>query len=164
MATPYIGEIRMVGFTFAPVGWLFCQGQLVSITQNEALFNLLGTTYGGDGQTTFGLPDLRGRTALHVGPNYPLGALGGVESVTLTTPQLPVHQHPIAAQNAGGGQPAPANSFFGTSTEAFYAAASTTTSGAMLTVTGGGQAHENQMPYLTINYIIATEGIYPTQN
>jgi len=170
MANNYVGEIRPVGFNFAPVGWALCNGQLLSISEYDTLFTLIGTTYGGDGQSTFGLPNLQSRVPIHTGspqggPNYPLGATGGVENVTITTNQLPVHNHTIAVQAAvaSGGQNSPAGHFFSSSTiEQFGAPQAGAFSAPILLSQGGSQPHENLQPYLCVNYIIALFGIFPS--
>ena len=176
MSTPYIGEIRMFGGNFAPVGWAFCDGQLLPIAENDALFALIGTTYGGDGQTTFALPDLRGRAPLHVTSGFALGQSGGVESVTLTSNQIPSHSHLVGASAA---LPPPAvtevdiTGIPGTMVPAspapkpkLYAAPGVTVPMAPNTVqmAGGSQPHDNMGPFLTINFIIALFGVFPSQS
>jgi microcystin-dependent protein len=169
MSSPYVGEIRLVGFTFAPVGWAFCQGQLLPISQYDVLFNLLGTTYGGDGVQTFALPDLRGRAPLHMGTGggatYVQGQMAGSESVTLTQQQIPSHTHSLQASNQPGNSGSPTNNYFAGLLN-HYATTGNFTSAALLTATnsGGNQAHENRMPFVAMNYIIALEGYYPSQN
>ncbi|RYD59408.1 MAG: phage tail protein [Sphingobacteriales bacterium] len=177
----YLGEIRLFAGTFAPVGWLACDGSLLPISENDALFTLLGTTYGGDGQTTFGLPDLRGRVPVSqgrstTGTTYVLGQSAGVETVTLTTAQMPAHQHTFSVSNSPGTQVSASNAYLANpvdpttnnKTVLFYLPDSVeeTIQGLLpdsLTPAGGSQPHENRMPYTTINYIIATQGIYPSQ-
>jgi microcystin-dependent protein len=171
---PFIGQIQPFGFNFAPVGWAFCNGQLLSIAQNQALFSLLGTMYGGDGRTTFGLPDLRGRVPIgpRNGPglsNYALGQKGGVETVTLTVNQLPSHNHAAAAASpAGNSNDAISNIWAddaGVSSATYSsAAASGTMRGDAIGNAGGGQAHENRQPFLAVNFIIALQGIFPSRN
>ena len=165
MSDPYIGEIRMFGGNFAPVGWLLCQGQTLPIDQFDALFNLIGTTYGGDGQQSFALPDLRSRMPMHVGSGFPLGQVGGAETVTLNTQQLPVHTHqPVA--NTAASTSSPNGAFWAAYANTMYssqAPAAAMAPGA-LSPSGGNQPHENMSPYQVINFIIATEGIYPPQN
>lgn len=163
----YIGEIRMFAGDFAPSGWQFCQGQLLSIAENDALFSLIGTTYGGDGQFTFGLPDLRGRAPMHVGPGFTLGQLSGSESVTLTSTQLPSHTHAAAASAlvATSDQPGgrvPAVNAAGV--PMFAAAADTSLAAAALLSAGGSQPHNNMQPSLAIHFIISLYGIYPSQS
>lgn len=170
MSNNFVGEIRPVGFNFAPVGWALCQGQLLQISEYDTLFNLIGTTYGGDGQTTFGLPNLQSRVPIHNGtlqggPNFTLGSMGGAESVTLTPSQLPVHNHPMPANNvlASGIQASPANNFFSySSTEQFGPLAAGQVTGPILLPQGGSQPHSNIQPCLCVNYIIALFGIYPS--
>jgi microcystin-dependent protein len=165
MSDPYIGEIRMFGGNFAPVGWLLCQGQLLPIDQFDALYALIGTIYGGDGQSNFALPNLQSRMPMHVGSGFPLGQTGGTETVTLTTQQLPVHTHaPVAASVQT--DPSPSNNFWAGFTNPRYSSqppSAPMASGA-LSPAGSSQPHENMSPYQVINFIIATEGIYPPQN
>lgn len=170
MSQPYIGEIRMFGGNFAPAGWALCDGQLLPISQNNALFNLIGTTYGGDGQTTFGLPDLRGRMPIHQGTNssgnsYVIGQSGGAEQVTLTVLQIPTHSHPAAAQSGNGTQAVPDNGVWAQSSLNQYSAnnANSNMNPASIGPTGGSQPHENRMPYLAVNFIISLFGIFPSQ-
>lgn len=165
MSTPYIGEIRMFGGNFAPVGWLLCQGQLVSISEYDTLFNLIGTTYGGDGVNTFALPNLQSRIPIHQASGYPLGMMGGVEQVTLSQSQLPVHTHSAASNTQSAGQTSPANNFWGTSSISSYSdqASTATMSPASLTPAGGSQPHDNMPPFLVINFIISLFGVYPSQ-
>ena len=167
MSTPYVGEIRVFGGNFAPVGWLLCQGQLLPIAQYDVLFNLIGTTYGGDGQNTFGLPNLASRIPYHQGAGYVLGQLGGVEQVTLTQQQLPVHTHAANASTANGDQAGPAGNVWAAGTLSGYTStqpANVTMNPAALSAAGGSQPHENMPPFLCLNFIIATEGIYPSPN
>lgn len=167
MSDPYVGEIRMFGGNFAPVGWALCQGQLLSIAENEALFQLIGTTYGGDGQSTFAVPNLASRLPVHAGPNFVLGEVGGEESVTLTTQQMPAHGHPVMASTAAGSQAGPAGNVLADSTAvALYSGNAPNESLAAPTVqpAGGNQPHDNMQPFLAINFIIALEGIFPSQN
>jgi len=166
MSDPYIGEIRMFGGNFAPVGWLLCQGQLLPISQYDALFNLIGTTYGGDGQNTFALPNLQSRMPMHQGSGYVLGQTGGVESVTLNTNQLPVHTHTPVGNNTLANGPSPSNQYWAKYANTMYSSAAPAAPMApnALSLSGGNQPHENMSPYLAINFIIATEGIYPPPN
>lgn len=166
---PFLGELMLVPYNFAPRGWAFCNGQILSIAQNTALFSLLGTTYGGNGQTTFALPDLRGRVAVSSGQgpglsNVDLGQLSGTETVTLLTTQMPAHNHGIAAANGGatasrpgGNVPAGGGTYASASDGAVMNAA-------MVQNAGGGQPHENRQPFLGLNYCIALEGIFPSRN
>lgn len=164
---PFIGQIQAFGFNFAPRGWALCNGQLLPIAQYSALFSLLGTTYGGDGRTTFGLPDLRGRAPMHFG-NGPgltsrqLGQRGGAESVTLTTAQLPSHNHNLQSAPEGNTDEPVDNYIAGAGLNSFSTEASTTSKAT--TNSGGNLAHENMQPYLTINYCIALFGIFPSRS
>jgi microcystin-dependent protein len=164
MSTPYIGEIRMFAGNFAPVGWLFCQGQLLPIDQYDVLFNLIGTTYGGDGQSTFALPNLASRIPYHQGSGYVMGQMGGVEQVTLTQQQLPVHTHQANANTTTADQSNPAGNVWGAGLLEAYSdqTPNATMSPSALAPSGGGQPHDNMPPYLCINFILATEGIYPS--
>ena len=172
MSTPYIGEIRMFAGNFAPNGWAFCDGQLVAISENDTLFALLGTTYGGDGQSTFALPDLRGRRPLHVGTDrgasYQLGQAGGAETVALTTAQLAVHSHPPLGAVATASATSPAEGVWAATTSPAYAEAPGALTTAMapdaLAAAGDGHAHENLPPYLAIRFIISLFGIFPSQS
>jgi microcystin-dependent protein len=173
---PYVGEIRSVGFTFAPMGWAFCDGSLLQIRSNTALFSILGTQYGGDGQTTFALPDLRGRAIVNAGQgpgltNYPIGAKAGVEGVALNLAQTPAHVHGANIQfninTAVGSSTEARNNFLSSSTQLQFAeeAGSGTMASSMIAGTGasagGGQFHDNRQPYLAVDYIIAVVGIFP---
>lgn len=168
MSDPFIGQIMPVGFNFVPKGFAACDGQLLPVAQNQALFSLLGTTYGGNGTTTFALPDLRGRTPLGFAANEPLGVAAGTEAVTLISTQLPTHVHQAAASTSPGAARSPENNAFGGSgAENLYAA----TSGAQVPLnpatiapTGGNQPHENMQPYNVLNFCIALYGIYPSRS
>jgi microcystin-dependent protein len=168
MAQPYVGEIRMFAGNFAPLGWLFCQGQLLAISQNETLFQLIGTTYGGDGESTFGLPDLRGRLPLHFNnSSYLLGQTGGVEEVTLTVQQIPVHNHPAGCINTDGNSVSPIGGLPAVNTTALPYGAVPPQIGMNATSivpTGGSQPHTNFQPYLCVDFIISLFGIYPSPN
>jgi len=170
---PSIGEIKIFAGNFAPRAWAYCDGQLLPISQYNALFSILGTTYGGDGRTTFGLPDLRGRTAIgpRTGPGlsaYKLGQRGGAEAVTLAINQMPSHNHQIKAVTTGGTSTTPTNHLLADSAafdnEFSNATANTNMSDSMAAHTGGSQAHENRQPFLAINYIIAIAGTFPTRS
>ena len=170
MSQPYIGEIRMFGGSFAPAGWAFCNGQLLPISENDALFILLGTTYGGDGQETFALPNLQSRIPIHMGQgsgtsSYTLGESGGVETVTLTTNQIPIHTHPPLASNTGGSDNPSGNYWGASSTGKPYsvAPAAVQMNTGTITPTGGSQPHDNLLPYLCVTYIISLFGIFPSQ-
>jgi len=179
MSSPFIGEIRMFAGNFAPVGWAFCNGAIIPIDQNDALFNLIGTTYGGDGQTTFALPNLQSRIPLHVGPGFALGQSGGTESVTLTTNQIPSHNHlfqtvaspgnaakaaltgnVLADEVLAGGAPAPQPSTYAPFVND---ANQRTLSASTIAAAGGSQPHDNMVPFLVINFIISLFGIFPSQ-
>jgi len=169
MADVFIGEIKLVPYNFAPVGYAFCNGQLMSIVQNTALFALIGTTYGGDGVNTFGLPDLRGRAAIHMGSRlgatYVIGEQGGVETVTLTTAQLPAHTHdPVQAGVGGNSTNSPFGARPASGGPALYA--QTPRSGAQVPLPLGGNSlpHDNMAPYLVLNWVIALSGIFPARN
>jgi len=167
MGEPYVGEIRMFAGNFNPNGWMFCEGQLLPISENEVLFQLIGTTYGGDGQSTFALPNLQGRLPVHNGNGFNLADMSGVEEVTLTAQNTPTHTHPLLCA-ASGGTPNqnPKDGYWSPADETIYSNAAgtvqmgnpTITSGA----TGGSQPHTNFMPYLCINFIISLFGVYPS--
>lgn len=167
MSQPFIGEIRMFGGSFAPAGWAFCDGQLMPISQNDALFTLIGTTYGGDGQETFGLPNLQSRHPMHQGNGFILGETGGVESVTLTVQQIPVHSHAMLCDVNNGAQPAPANNVPAATPQQMYVDPAGLPPNGILapnvSPTGGSQPHDNMSPYLVISFIISLFGIFPTQ-
>jgi microcystin-dependent protein len=163
VAEPFLSEIRVMSFTFAPKGWAQCNGQLLPINQNQALFSLLGTTYGGDGRVNFALPDLRGRTPIHVGSGHTLGERGGEQAHTLSIAELPTHTHPFNASQANANIPTPGNAMFGTSNNMYAApAALTSISPQTITNVGGSQAHLNMEPFLTLTFCIALQGIFPS--
>jgi microcystin-dependent protein len=168
MAQPYVGEIRMFAGNFAPAGWMFCDGATLPISENETLFNLIGTTYGGDGQSTFNLPDLRGRAPMHMGNNgatFALAQMAGVEAVTVTTNQLPLHNHAFVAANVNADQTDASNNLVAnTATISLYANENPNNNmnAGAIAPSGGGQPHENLQPYLGINFIISLFGIYPS--
>lgn len=175
MSSPFVGEIRMFPGNFAPRGWAFCNGQLLAIASNTALFSLLGTMYGGDGRVTFGLPDLRGRVPIRFGQGpglslYDIGQQGGSGTVTLTTAQMPAHTHTPYADTAGGGEVNPSNGAYwgtvGRGRPAPYGPATNMTamSNAVVGNTGGGLPHNNLSPYLTLNFIIAMQGVFPPRS
>lgn len=173
MAQPFVGQILTVAFNFAPAGWLTCDGQLLPISENEVLFNLIGTTFGGDGQNTFALPDLRGRTTLGMGTGttgstYQIGQSGGVETVTLITQQIPAHAHLVQTAATGDTADPGPSVVLGTPTglTGTYAAPGATTALApgSIGVGGGSQPHDNRQPFLTVNYIISLFGVFPSQN
>ncbi len=164
MSEPFLGQIQAFSFGFAPKGWSLCNGQLLPINQNQALFALLGTTYGGNGQTTFALPNLQGSCALAAGPGYVLGQTGGEAAHTLTVSELPAHTHPVDASTANATQPSAQAGFPGHSTVAPYAAAANTVIDGGSTASGGSQPHQNMAPYLPMNFCIAVTGIFPSRN
>lgn len=171
MGTPYVGEIRMFAGNFAPAGWMLCQGQALSISENDVLFQLIGTTYGGDGVNTFNLPDLRSRIPTHQGSNagqtYVIGQSGGEETVTLTTQQIPAHSHVPSCFSAAGNQANAAGGVWASTTPATdYAtvAPSVAMSPAALNSAGGSQPHDNMVPFLVINFIISLFGVFPSPN
>ena len=171
MAQPYVGEIRIFAGNFAPAGWMFCEGQLLPISENETLFQLIGTTYGGDGQSTFAVPDLRGRAPLHMGTGssgqtFVIGENGGVEQVTLTTQQIPAHGHPMLASGDNAGTQTPAGNVAARSSTDVFTNQFTPVNMAASAIqpVGGSQPHENMQPYLAVNYIISLFGIFPSPN
>ncbi len=165
MAQPYVGEIRMFAGNFAPVGWMFCSGQLLPISENEILFQLIGTTYGGDGQSTFALPDLQSRVPIHQGNGFILAQSGGAEEITLTVQQIPIHTHSMLATDDVPTQSTPAGNVTGQAANKIYRAGSPSVflSPQAMGSTGGSQPHTNLQPYLTINFIISLFGIFPSQ-
>jgi microcystin-dependent protein len=166
MAEPFLSEIRIFSFNFPPKSWALCNGQLLPINQNQALFALLGTTYGGNGQTTFALPDLRGRVPMHTGGGLVLGQRAGEEAHTLSLAEMPAHTHQAKASGNGPTVTAPTGNFWSSNTgfTAYGTAGDTAMAPAAIGNTGGSQAHENRSPYLTLNYCIALQGIFPSQN
>jgi microcystin-dependent protein len=166
MSSPFIGEIRMFAGNFAPVGWSFCNGAIIPIDQNDALFNLIGTTYGGDGQTTFALPNLQSRVPVHVGPGFALGQTGGAETVTLTTSQIPSHSHAPLCNSNPGTQQDPSNGIWASpSSGTIYSstAPATALNAGAVGSSGGSQPHDNMIPFLVINFILSLFGIFPSQ-
>lgn len=166
MAQPYVGEIRMFAGNFAPAGWMFCEGQLLPISETEALFQLIGTTYGGDGQSTFALPDLRGRIPIHQGNGFTMGETGGAEEVTLTVSQIPAHTHPVQAQSGPGDTNKPENAVWAKSNYYQFSDQVGMLKGmnsALVSPSGGSQPHSNMMPYLCVDFIISLFGIFPSQ-
>lgn len=175
MAQPYVGEIRIFAGNFAPAGWMFCEGQLLPISENETLFQLIGTTYGGDGESTFALPDMRGRLPIHQGSGYVLAETGGVETVTLTVNQIPAHSHTVLAKaptasapNGNATHTIPGSKMFAGGTIKAYStgvpALTLDMNAAVINSTGGSQPHDNMMPYLCVDYIISLFGIFPSPN
>jgi microcystin-dependent protein len=154
-----------MSFEFAPKGWALCNGQLLPINQNQALFSLLGTTFGGDGRVNFALPDLRGRTPIHVGSGHTLGERGGEQAHTLSIAELPTHTHVFNASQGNANVPTPGNNLFGTSNNMYAAPTNLTAINSQtITNTGGSQAHLNMQPFLTLNFCIALQGIFPSPN
>jgi microcystin-dependent protein len=166
MGQPYVGEIRIFAGNFAPAGWAFCDGSVLPIVENETLFNLIGTTYGGDGQNTFALPDLRGRLPVHMGSGYTIAQAAGEEQVTLTAPQIPAHTHPLAASSAAGTQASPAgNVLAGSAAVALYSgnAPNQQLNPQSVQNAGGNQPHDNMPPFLALSFIISLFGVFPSQ-
>jgi microcystin-dependent protein len=166
MPQPFLSEIKLVSFNFAPQGWAFCNGQLLPINQNQALFALLGTTYGGNGQTTFALPDLRGRAPIHMGPSFNLGQAGGEEAHTITMGEMAAHTHQTRGSADNPTVAPPTNNFWASNTgfTPYGNAGNTAMSPTCIGNAGGSQPHENRSPFLVLNFIIALQGIFPSQN
>jgi microcystin-dependent protein len=165
-AQPFVGEIRMFGGTNPPAGWMMCEGQILPISENDTLFNLIGTTYGGDGQETFALPDLRGRAPIHQGPGFVLGQNGGQEDVTLTGTQIPIHTHTALASSTPGTSDSPAGMAPATSVSGvtqYAETVDTSLSATAILSTGGSQPHTNMQPWLGVSYMISLYGIWPSQ-
>ncbi|RZU63741.1 microcystin-dependent protein [Microterricola gilva] len=172
MAQPYVGEIRMFAGNFAPAGWMFCDGQLLPISENETLFNLIGTTYGGDGQSTFALPNMQGRLPLHQSSGgHILAETGGAEEVTLSSQQIPAHRHPTLAAAASGTSASPQGNVLATWADTPYATtpvapapgAPVALSPTAVAATGGNQPHDNMPPFLAVSFIISLFGLFPSQ-
>lgn len=166
MAEPFLAEIRLMSFAFAPKGWAMCNGQLLPINQNQALFSLLGTTYGGDGRVNFGLPDLRGRVPIHVGAGHTLGERGGEQAHTLSIAELPTHTHPVQASAQPGNTPVPSGAVLASPLNQTYRApeALGALAAGSISSDGGSQAHLNMQPFLTLSFCIALVGIFPSRN
>lgn len=165
MAEPFLSEIRIMSFEFAPKGWALCNGQLLPINQNQALFSLLGTTYGGDGRVNFALPDLRARTPIHVGSGHTLGERGGEQAHTLSIAELPTHVHVAQASSNAGDAVNPTNALLASASNVYRTADNLTSlNPASVTNVGGSQAHLNMQPFLTLSFCIALQGIFPSQN
>ena len=170
MSEPFLAEVRIVGFNFAPRGWAFCDGQILPINQNQSLYSLLGTTYGGDGRTSFALPDMRGRTPIHVGASngteHRQGQKSGEEKHTLSAAEMSQHTHQLSGSDTAANQQAPASNLLGNNLSNPYTAFANPVDMVSGTVTsvGGGQAHDNMQPYLTVNFCIALQGLFPSRN
>ena len=165
MSEPFLSEIKMMSFVFAPKGWATCDGQLLAINQNQALFSLLGTTYGGNGQTNFALPDLRGRTPIHMGNGHVLGERAGEQNHTLINSELPTHNHLAQASTTDGDQIIATNNYLAPVSQLYGASVNTTPmASAEISLIGGGQPHLNMQPFLTLGFCIALQGIFPSQN
>jgi microcystin-dependent protein len=165
VSEPFLGEIKVISWNFPPKGWTFCNGQLLPINQNQALFSILGTTYGGDGRTTFALPNLQGRTPVHVGNGITLGELGGEAAHTLNISEVPAHNHVPSGSGNPPSLPGVAGNVWATGNASNYAAsANTSMNPACILPVGGSQPHENMSPYLVLNFIIALQGIFPSQH
>lgn len=165
MGTPFLAEIRIVSFNFAPKGWALCNGQLLPINQNQALFSLLGTMYGGDGRTTFALPDLRGRVPVHVGAGFVQGGRAGEEAHTVISNEMPMHTHLVSASSGTPNQGSPAGNEWAASNSGYSTVApNTALNPSAIGSAGGSQPHTNLQPYLVLNFVIALQGIFPSQN
>jgi microcystin-dependent protein len=166
MSQPFVGEIRLVAFNFAPQGWSLCDGSLLAIAQNTVLFDLIGTTYGGNGQTTFAVPDLRGRVPVHMGTSFTIGQSAGEEQVTLTVNQIPVHQHPVSCDGSASNTSAPSGAVWGNWADAQYTDQSGTAqlNAGSVGSFGSNQPHDNMLPFVAINFVISLFGVFPSQN
>ncbi len=171
MSEPFLAEIRMVGFNFPPRGWATCDGQILPINQNQSLYSLLGTTYGGDGRTSFALPDLRGRSPIHVSSDHGQGQKSGQEAHTLSTNEMPAHTHGLQASGAAATQPGPSGNLLAVPSAAIGAVYSTNAQAQDVSLgasaianTGGGQSHQNMQPSLVLNFCIAIQGLFPSRN
>jgi len=165
MSAPFLSEIRIMSFGFPPKGWALCDGQLLPINQNQALFSLLGTTYGGNGQTNFALPNLEGRVPMHMGSGFTLGQRAGEESHTLIISEMPAHSHPVVASSNPADQGSPQNNYWAyESSNAYSASPDSNMAPQSVGLIGGSQPHENRSPFLTLSFCIALQGIFPSQN
>jgi microcystin-dependent protein len=165
MSEPFLGEVKIISWNFPPKGWAFCNGQLLPINQNQALFSILGTNYGGDGRVNFGLPNLQGRSPVHMGGGIALGQLGGEVAHTLNISETPAHNHIPTGSTTTGTLPSASGNLWGVSSASPYSASGNTAmSPAGVTTAGGSQPHENMSPYLVLNFVIALQGIFPSQN
>ena len=164
MSEPFLSEIKIMSFGFPPKGWALCDGQLLPINQNQGLFSLLGTTYGGDGRVNFGLPNLQGRTPMHMGSGHVLGELGGEQAHTLSISEIPTHVHVANATQNAGNDPIPASNYLGSADNAYVGAQNLTSLlPATVGAVGGSQAHLNMQPFLCLSFCIALQGIFPSQ-
>jgi microcystin-dependent protein len=164
MSEPFLGEIKIISWNFPPKGWAFCNGTLLPINQNQALFSILGTTYGGDGRVNFGLPNLQGRCPVHVGDGIALGELGGEATHTLNISEIPAHTHVPAGSSNPPSAPDPTGNLWASKASIYAGSPANAMQPACITVVGGSQPHENMSPYLVLNFIIALQGIFPSQN
>jgi len=165
MAEPFLSEIKIISWNFPPKGWAFCNGQLLPINQNQALFSLLGTTYGGDGRVNFALPNLQGRAPIHVGNGHTLGQNAGETAHTLAIGELPAHTHTAVGSDAGANTGNPTNAYWASGGQPAYSnAVNASMAPAAVSNVGGDQPHENMSPYLVLNFVIALQGIFPSQN
>jgi microcystin-dependent protein len=165
MAEPFLSEIRIMSFVFAPKGWALCNGQLLPINQNQALFSLLGTTFGGDGRVNFALPDLRSRAPIHVGGGHTLGEKGGEQAHTLSIAEMPTHTHVLQGSNTNAATNSPPNNVLANATAVYHSPSNLTPlNPGSVTNVGGSQAHLNMQPFLTLSFCIALQGIFPSPN
>lgn len=164
MSNPYLGEIRLFAGNFAPQGWAFCDGQLLAISEHDALFQLIGTTYGGDGESTFALPDLRGRLPIHRGVGFTIGQSGGTEDVTITTNQVPAHGHPLRAADLASSETSPGNNLTAEPTKRIYGSPASVSAMAPGAIgpRGGSQPHDNMQPFLSLSFILSLFGVFPS--